>query len=234
VINKTIEEIYRTGKVKDGAGKTLSPFPTSISYDDGLAIYNLLRRKNPQRTLEIGMAYGLSTQFICQALADNHNGMHTAIDPRQTCDWGSIGIKNLKDSGLEKICRFYEEDSCAALPKLAGGEERFDFIFIDGIHHFDHALVDFFYSDRLLAEGGCIMLHDVWMDAIGKLLRFILVNRDYRVIPEKEWNALSCGQRASRTLRRLKLNPLRGWLPNYRLIQKSGNGARKWDYFRDF
>ncbi len=218
----------------DASGKAISPFPTSIPRDDGIAIYNLVRNLKPKKTLEIGMAYGLSTLFICQALFDNGKGSHSAIDPEQNSRWGSIGMKNLHDCGLEKLCRLYEEDSSYALPRLCAQNERFDFIFIDGIHHFDHALLDFFYSDRLLAGNGYIMLHDTWMPAIRKLRKFILTNRNYAVVPEGKWNKTAFSERLLRACRRLQLNSLHGWKPNYSLLRKPENTEKDWDYFRDF
>ena len=39
-------------------------------------------------------------------------------------------------------------------------EERFDLIFIDGLHQFDQVLRDYWNAQRVLRDGGCIVFHD--------------------------------------------------------------------------
>ena len=54
-----------------------------------------------------------------------------------------------------------EERSEFALPTiLTSNEGRFDFIFIDGWHTFDHTILDCFYAIRLLRVGGYLVLDD--------------------------------------------------------------------------
>ena len=50
--------------------------------------------------------------------------------------------------------------------------ERIDFAFIDGAHTFDHALVDFFYIDRMLNVGGIVAFDDLGFPCIEKVCRF--------------------------------------------------------------
>ena len=83
-MNEVIERIYRTGKVEDPSRGPITPFPASIPYETGALLYSMVSREQLGRTLEVGMAYGLSTLFICQAHGDRGSGAHTAIDPYQT------------------------------------------------------------------------------------------------------------------------------------------------------
>ena len=64
-MNPVLKEMYATGNVKDRQGNLIDCFPTSISYETGEALYNFIRRHIPRETLEVGMAYGASTLFIC-------------------------------------------------------------------------------------------------------------------------------------------------------------------------
>ena len=60
---------------------------------------------------------------------------------------------------------------------------RFDSILIDGSHLFDYVLVDFFYADKLLKNGGYVMFDDTWMPSIKKVLTFVMLNRRYTLMP---------------------------------------------------
>jgi len=245
-LNALIEKIYQTKCVEDAEGNSLPAFPTSISYDAGMALGNIVNRIKPKRTLEIGMAYGISTLFICQALHDNGQGLHTAIDPFQKSNWNSIGLLNTKRAGLDGYLNFYEDHSHELLPQLLLRDEKFDFIFIDGKHLFDYALLDFFYSDKLLKVGGYILLDDLWMPSIRKVISFILRNRGYELKPEFIRKKHSLWKRPFIFLRDAAKNPsdlysisfslirLVKGLPNYCILQKVSTDNRGWAMYRPF
>ncbi|NJR75273.1 MAG: class I SAM-dependent methyltransferase [Scytonema sp. CRU_2_7] len=156
-MNQLLEEIYSTKLVKDAAGNSINPFPTATPYDIGVVLKEFIQKYNLERTLEVGMAYGLSTLFICQAHQDKGTGIHTAIDPMQNNLWKSIGLLNIERAGLADKLRFMESCSHEALPQLLTKGEKLDFAFIDGSHHFDYTLIDFFYIDKLLHLGGYVV-----------------------------------------------------------------------------
>jgi predicted O-methyltransferase YrrM len=91
-MNQLLEQIYQTGRVEDAEGNSINPFPVATPSDTGTILYEIVKKYNLQKTLEIGMAYGLSTLFICQAHQDKGLGSHIAIDPGQTNKWKSIGV----------------------------------------------------------------------------------------------------------------------------------------------
>jgi hypothetical protein len=149
-------------------------------------------------SLEIGLAQGISSLFICEALAEVGAERHIIIDPFQVAvpeadfprnhasgyngHWKGIGLYNLKKAGYEGLVEFHGEMSYAALPRLVAEGRRVDFAFIDGSHLFDYALVDFFYVDMMLKPGGVMVLHDTWhYPAVRKLCRYMLTNRRYTV-----------------------------------------------------
>lgn len=96
-----------------------------------LALYKLLKEKNLNNTLEIGMAYGLSSLFICQAHHDKGEGFHNSIDPFQKATWKSIGLLNIQRSNLDEVLTFHEAPSHEVMPQILQRGSRFDFIFID-------------------------------------------------------------------------------------------------------
>lgn len=207
-MNPVIERIYQSKCVEDAEGNSLPAFPVGVSYEEGMALYHLVRRTGARSTLETGLGYGLSSLFICQALQENGGGSHTAIDPFQTSRWKSIGLLNLRRAGLDGFVRFYEAASHQALPALARAGERFEVVFIDGNHRFDTALLDFFYADQLLDVGGHIMFDDLWMPSIRKVYSFVLRNRAYRPAPGFLWKRGPVWKQGVRVARSLAQSPL--------------------------
>ncbi|HEY1354181.1 MAG TPA: class I SAM-dependent methyltransferase [Ktedonobacteraceae bacterium] len=176
MMNALLEEIYATGVVKTDDGEALQVLPVGVPQALADTLYRIIRENNAQRTLEVGMAYGLSSLSICQALRDNGSGQHTIIDPRQSSEWKSIGMRNLHKANLADQVEFYEQPAHLALPDLLRQGRTFDFVFIDGMHLFDYFLLDFFYALRLTSVGGFIAIDDINFPAINSALAFILRN----------------------------------------------------------
>lgn len=177
---KQIESIFLTGKVADCEG-CLHDLGSNIDQKEGKFLFNLIRKHNCSKTLEVGCAMGISSLYICAALEGKENTSHTIIDPMQTTDWHSIGITQLDKAGVEYY-KLLEEPSEFALPRLAESGEKYDFCFIDGWHTFDHTLIDFFYIDRMLEPGGVVAIDDITFSGIKKLMRYIVNYPNYKVI----------------------------------------------------
>ena len=241
-MNSLIEDIYKTGTIKVADGQAICPFPAGIPYETGAALYQLIKKKNLDRTLEIGMAYGLSTLFICQAHKDKGKGSHIAIDPNQTKLWKSLGIQNIKKSGLDNILKFFEAFSHQSLPQLLTIGEKIDFAFIDGSHAFDYAFVDFFYTDKLLTTGGYLVFDDLHLPSIRKLVAFVLRNRAYRRVKISTARNLTFVRRAATVSGRVLKNPLEIDYSGFKfcadsicILQKIGEDEkRKKRFYRSF
>jgi predicted O-methyltransferase YrrM len=238
-MNSILERIYDTGCVEDCQGNTISPFPTATPREAGTILYDIIQKYDCQTTIEIGMAYGLSSLFMCQAHQDKGTGHHTAIDPGQSSLWKAIGLLNIKRAELEKRFRFFEAPSYEVLPKLLDRGEQFDLAFIDGSHFFDYALVDFFYIDKLLPVGGYAILDDLWMPGIRKVLSYILRNRQYELVKIDRLSNPS--QSIMRIARRFLQNPFESnyggikFLPhNICLLKKIDEDKRDWKFHRSF
>lgn len=248
-MNALIDEIYATRKVRDAQDERLDAFPHAIPYDEGKAMYDLVRATGAQRTLEIGMAYGLSSLFMCQALRDNGGGHHTAMDPWQSNAWASIGVLNVERAGFNDFFRFYESTADDILPLLLRQGEQFDFVFIDGGHLFDYTLLEFFYADKMIPVGGLVMLDDLWMPSIQKVLEFVLANRNYEFAPEfspPPKTGLARQLRSARyMLKQLRpgqvvaRSPLDyyygfGATTRWCVLRKTADDARDWQHFQKF
>jgi predicted O-methyltransferase YrrM len=238
-MNSLLEKIYETRCVEDSQGNAIDPFPAATPRETSTILYDIVQKFNCQKTLEVGMAYGLSTLSICQAHKDRGIGNHIAIDPMQHSMWGAIGLLNVKRAELEERFRFFEAPSDEALPQLAIAGERIDFAFIDGMHLFDYTLVDFYYIDKLLTVGGYIVFDDIWMPAIRKVVHYVLRNRNYELVQLE--NTLDLREYLGRVKSRFLQNPLDTdpsrirWQPhNICLLKKIENDKRNWDFHRSF
>jgi predicted O-methyltransferase YrrM len=158
--------------------------PAGMSRQEYERIRELLMELRPERTLEIGMANGGSSVAICRVLKELGQGKHVAIDPFQNSPegWGGRGVENICKFGLSDIFELIEDLDYLALPRLAEAHRIFDFILIDGWHSFDYTLLDFFYADLLLREGGVLAIHDTSQPAVFKVCRFIDTHKPYKLI----------------------------------------------------
>jgi len=195
-MNPVLTKLLQSGLVERPDGSSVS-LESNISIEDGLFIQQILSELQPMVTLEVGMAYGISTLFICESIAQFRNARHIVIDPFQKHvpnpsigiesrpadpGWEGLGLFNVQRAGYLDIVDFREEPSYLALPRLVAEGVKIDFAFIDGMHTFDYVLLDFFYVDLLLNIGGIVVFDDVNYRSITKLCRFILQNRAYEVV----------------------------------------------------
>jgi predicted O-methyltransferase YrrM len=174
-----LEEIYRTGKLDGPDGRPRTAEPVGVPRPHALRLARLVRENNLRETLETGMAYGLSTLAIAGVHAARGAGHHIAIDPTENRFYQGIGLANVRRAGLEDRVRFIEAGSQSALPRLVHEGVRLDLGFIDGMHLFDYALIDFFYIDQMRSPGGFVAFHDVWLPGVRDAVDFVLANRAY-------------------------------------------------------
>jgi predicted O-methyltransferase YrrM len=177
-----LEEILRTGKVFTKDRTEALPLHSAVTADIGEFLQKLIAAKKPRTTLEIGLAYGVSALFICEALRNCGGARHITIDPNQSADFRGIGLHHLQQAGFGDLVELHELPSHLALAQLEARGVVVDFAFIDGWHTFDHALTDFFHVDRVLAESGVVVFDDVFFPGVHQACRFVATNRSYRLL----------------------------------------------------
>ena len=143
-------------------------------------VAELIAASQPARVLEIGMANGTSSVMIADELR-KYGGHLTSIDPHQTMPapfgYESAGVQAVRT--ILSTHRLIEEYDYLALPRLVESGERFACILIDGYHSFDLTLLDLFYADLLLEQGGLLLCHDSSSPAVYKALRWLETNKPY-------------------------------------------------------
>jgi len=139
-----------------------------------------IKKYNCKKILEVGMADGMSSIAILEALSEatlvNGEGTLTSIDPYQSSYWSNNGLQNIKNLKLDKNHIFIEKFDYIALPELLSKGEKYDLIFIDGSHIFDNVIHNNFYCDMLLKVGGILINDDMWMPSIKKAFNYIKNN----------------------------------------------------------
>jgi predicted O-methyltransferase YrrM len=178
----------------------------------------------PERTLEIGMAFGASALTFAASYRDldrPQRQQHTAIDPAQTSHWDGAGRQNLERAGLAGYVEVIEQYSAFALPQLIAEQRKYDLIYVDGSHQFEDVLIDFVFCHELLNVGGLILFDDSTDSQVAKVLRFIEANYDQVYNPE----ALLYGNRKERVKRRLAVMLHKNQLTAYRKLR---DGRKNW------
>ena len=187
-----IAEIYRSGRVTTASG-AVRKISAAVGPKESRHLYCVVRDNGLRRVLEVGMANGLSALAICQALEDAGgppDAQLVSLDPFQSTQWDSTALANLGRAGLAHRSRLVEEKSFIALPRLLqevreGKAPLFDAIFIDGMHLFDYTLVDLFYADMLLRDGGVLLLDDARHRGVAPALDYVVRNwPHYRLVTD--------------------------------------------------
>jgi predicted O-methyltransferase YrrM len=181
-----LEAIYASQTVTDGTTQysalNAQGLPTYIDRSEGALLQRTIAAVRPTTTLEVGMAYGVSTLFICEALADlPHPATHIVIDPHQGVKWHGIGLRNVRAAGFGDKLRFFEERSELCLPRLLQETTSVQVGFIDGLHHFEQCALEFYYIDRMLPVGGVVIFDDVNWPAIRRVVRLVMSRGTYDV-----------------------------------------------------
>jgi predicted O-methyltransferase YrrM len=253
-MNPYLEEILRTGYIKSQNGELLDA-GSAISLQKGRFLQKIISEIKPVVCLEVGLAFGVSSLFICGAIEKTNNSPHIVINPYQNRAevWRGIGLHNLRKSGYGEIVEFIELPSHQALTQLYAQGRKIDFAFIDGMHLFDYALVDFFLIDKIIKVGGILVFDDADWPAIRKLCRFIIKNQSYSVfkcLDIIEFRKLSVKRRIlnmllavpgfSSKLHRLlapeiiENDALLGLHGSCIAFRKEADDTRRWDFHKSF
>lgn len=235
-MNSILKHILETRLVSDGSENF--QLRANVDFAEGSMIQRVIRKIKARKGMEIGLAYGISALFACEAMAegcpDFSELRYVGVDPSQHSVWKGIGLRNLSRAGYY-FFEHLEKGSELALPQLLAESSQFDFIFVDGWHTFDHTLIDCFYATRLLSVGGALVIDDVRLPAVNKVIKYLLkypcykildlayvesvddesVSRDYDFI--ESWNGVPNGK----------------YVTSIALI-KVAEDSRSWDWFSDF
>lgn len=178
ILRKMLTENRTIGR----SGKVFSQLDSNSTLNNLRFIQKVVRENKPERTLEIGLAFGASTLVFCtehERLGHAATKQHTAIDPYQPYPvYDEAGVYAVERAGLANFLDYRPEFSEFVLPRLLETHQRYDFIYVDGSHLFENVFLDAFYGARLLNDGGLIAFDDSTDAHVAKVLSFIRTNLD--------------------------------------------------------
>src|SRR5687768_8657827 len=109
-MNAVLSRILETETVSDGTNVVSLRHPefpewfSHVGRSTGELLQRAVRDIRPAVSLEIGLAYGVSTLFICDAIQSLPSpGVHIVLDPFQHGKWQGIGLRNIAEAGFESI-----------------------------------------------------------------------------------------------------------------------------------
>lgn len=183
--NKVIQEIFSTMtvKVKTESGEIVRKrYHSNIDPYEGYYLYELIKLNNFRKVLILGMRYGMSALYTCQAFSElpkqGKKCELVCVDENQALEWENVGLTNLQEAGLNNYCEIIYEYAQTALPKILeditkGKREGFDVIFINGMLLFDYTINNVFNSDFLLNIGGCMGILDIRLPSVKEATLYI-------------------------------------------------------------
>jgi predicted O-methyltransferase YrrM len=184
---KTLDEFltraYAAGSTPDAADRGIDLDPHSVTREQGEGLRRLALAEGAERTIEVGLALGMSALFLCRAVLER-GGRHVAIDPFQRESWNGAGLRTLRDAGVDDMVEVIHEESQLALPRLAREGRSFDFAFIDGDHRFEGVFLDLYFMTRLVRPGGLVAVDDTWMPAVRLAVAYVERNLGATLVPD--------------------------------------------------
>jgi predicted O-methyltransferase YrrM len=183
-----IDQAYHGGRVLDCRGSPVELAPHSIERAQGEALRDLAVAEGAERTIEVGLALGISALFLCQAVL-RRGGRHVAFDPFQAQSWNGCRLRTLREAGVADLVEVIEEESQLALPRLVAKGREFDFALVDGDYRFEGVFLDLYFMSRLVKPGGLVVVDDMWMPAVRTAVADVEKNLGANLEPDALPNA---------------------------------------------
>lgn len=157
------------------SGASYLGYTTGVSMGGGLVLYGIVRALKPERTIETGVASGVSTTFLSAALIDNGAGELWSLElPHEEAStrFAKYGAKYEPDRGpgwaIPEDIRAHMadrhhlvlEDVATALPRLLRELREIDLFIHDDLHTPAHMLWEMRLVWPHLRSGGVLLCDD--------------------------------------------------------------------------
>jgi len=139
------------------------PYPAEYSIDDksGVFLYLLCKLSKPERIVETGVAYGLSSMYVLQALEENEKGFLHSIDgvfsPWQTREMIGSAIP----SNLKNRWSFHFGSSAENLNNVLSSMNSMDIFLHDSLHTYKNMMFEFEMAWPYISSGGFLISDDI-------------------------------------------------------------------------
>ena len=245
-----LEEILSSNQVKDEQGN-VHVLHSHTRRGQCEFLQKMVKEAKPLHSLEVGLAYGISTLAILDELKNSGNPYHhIVIDPFQD-DWQNVGLLNIERAGFSNHVTFERKFSDQVIPKLYYDNYRIQFAYIDSTKVLDIFMPAVYFINKILDIGGIMVLDDCGFPGIRILVRFLSQHPSYQIFNTYDRDNPSKKVQALRSLYQsgLKLIPFKSKaLPlnnfssdkqlgvNYSCIafRKIKDDDRQWDWHVNF
>jgi len=168
------------------------PIDYSIHEDSGLFLYALCKIVKPDLVVETGVAYGISSAYILQALYENNKGTLYSIDSIFK-PWESLEmIGNAIPNQIQDRWKLINGAGPEKLDELFQSIKKADIFLHDSLHTYKNMLLEFQTTWPFIKNGGFLLSDDI----IGNnaFLEFYLANNGYPILLENtEDNKITMG-----------------------------------------
>ena len=139
------------------------PYPTdySILENSRLFLYALCKIIKPKIIIETGVAYGLSTAYILQALYENKSGTLYSIDSEFRPWESEFMIGAAIPDELKKHWKFVKGSSTKKLNNLLESVGKIDIFLHDSMHTYKNMLFEFQNAWPYIKRDGFLLSDDV-------------------------------------------------------------------------
>ena len=128
---------------------------------DGPSLYLLTRLLKPESVVETGVAAGVSSGFILQAMQDNNKGRLYSIEFEPTVAPSGKQAGWLVPENLRPRWELFIGDSKLVLPPLLNRLGRIDCFMHDSLHTYDHMYWELSAAWEHLNPKNLLLAHDV-------------------------------------------------------------------------
>ena len=172
---KSLEEIFEFKSIEINNSGERIPLHSNTSKEQGIFLQEIFDIVKPEKSLEVGFAYGISAMFILEKHHQNGSidSAHLVIEPDSF--WGNAATHNIEKEGLSNYLRIHKDYSDKILPQLYHENYRIQYAYIDTTKLLDVVLQDFYFINKILDVGGVVILDDCggYWPGIQKVARFI-------------------------------------------------------------
>ncbi|MBN9351767.1 MAG: class I SAM-dependent methyltransferase [Chitinophagaceae bacterium] len=170
---ESLKETFLQKQVETPDGNQL-PLHSHTSESQGYFLQEMFDLIKPKSTLEVGMAYGISSLFILEKHREykNPEKSHLIIEPYS---WQGVAEHYFEKEKLSYLTDIRYKKSDEVLPKLYYESHRIQYAYIDTTKLFDVVMQDVYFIDKILDVNGVLILDDCggYWPGIQKVARFL-------------------------------------------------------------
>lgn len=142
---------------------------------------SLVSQHKPQTLLQVGVADTEPLEVLCEAVQDAGATL-TLVAPQLFTDARvKTALKSLKQKKLDQVLELIGNPADQALPDFFFQEQVYNMAVMNSLERYEENFVAFYYLNKLLPEGACVVINSAGKPAMRRLLRDIINGKDFIV-----------------------------------------------------